>query len=76
MRIMIHSRAECRAGAQGNEGGLGAKLVRGGAGGGRDFGEAVGERGDGVAVALEGLAFVVGELQLLQQLLDAVLDRQ
>jgi hypothetical protein len=34
--------------------------------------EAVREGGDGVAVAFEGFAFVVGEVELFERLLDAV----
>ncbi len=52
------------------------KLVGRRTGRGRSVGEAIGERGDGVPVAFERGAFLVGELQLLQQLLDTVLDRQ
>jgi hypothetical protein len=49
-----------------------AELDRGGSRWCGDVGELVSECGDGVAVAFEGLAFVVGEVKLFEHLLDAV----
>jgi hypothetical protein len=40
------------------------------------FGQALDQCGQRVTVPLQHRAFVVGQLELLQQLLDAVLDRQ
>ncbi|MFD3586226.1 hypothetical protein [Streptomyces sp. NPDC058683] len=38
--------------------------------------EAFGKGGDGFAVSFEGFAFVVGEVELFEHLVDAVLDGQ
>lgn len=51
-----------------------AELVGCRSGWGGDIGELLNKSGDGVAVALEGFAFVVSEVELLEHLLDPSLD--
>ncbi|MFE3416089.1 hypothetical protein ACFXMT_49620 [Streptomyces mirabilis] len=44
------------------------------AGGGGGVRETFGKGGDGFAVSFEGFAFVVGEVELFEHFVDAVLD--
>jgi ribosomal protein S18 acetylase RimI-like enzyme len=72
-------RALSEAGAQGgerNEGCAVAEFVRCRAGWSCDVGESVGEGGQGRSVAFECGAFVVGEVELLEHLIDPVFDGQ
>src|SRR5439155_27192476 len=61
---------------QGDEGGRGTELLRSGPGRGRDVGKPSDECGDRVAVAFEGGAFVVGEVELLKHRVDSFFDGQ
>jgi hypothetical protein len=56
--------------------GFGPELSGCGPGRGGDVGEAGREVGEGLAVAFEGFAFGVGEVELFEHLVDAGLDLQ